>query len=344
MLLGLLWSPFCFAVIALASLSFGYTLTDSTILIIPPMMFMLVISLSTWYLCKIRPIGGKRLVMTFVIHFFSAAIINLIWLFLMFLYSVLLDKTTKSEVWEFRFVEALPLWASVGITIYFLATMFHYLVIALENARQAEREVLEERLLASQAELRALKSSIHPHFLFNSLAALSAIITRKPKEAAEISKKLSAFFQYSLRHGKNEIVSLGEEVKHIESYLAIEQMRLGKRLKIKLHVEKGLKDCRILSLVLLPLVENSIKHGISESVEGGTLAIDISDVNGKIRIEITNPYDPISKARVGEGLGLRTLRERLRMQYGNRASVHDSGDGKIYTVIIDLPCGQGINK
>ncbi len=337
LILGLIWSPFCLSVVLFASFVFNYDILDSMFLFLPPLFFILIFSLSTWYLCKIRPVRETSILMTAFIHFLSATILNALWLAQSYGYAFLLNKTTKMLIWTARFEESFAVWVAIGYTVYFLSVLFHYLVMAIESTREAERDALEKDILAVRSELRALKSSIHPHFLFNSLTALEALIRKDKNKAERVANLLSGFLQYSMKHSRTDVTTVRDEVEHIRTYLDIEKIRLGKRLKIKIEIQKQCERAEILSLLLIPLVENSIKHGISQCLETGTLEVQISKQNSRLHIKITNPYDPDYKARVGEGLGLRIIKERMSIHYGSGSSMRTETDDGFYIVNIWIP-------
>jgi len=184
-----------------------------------------------------------------------------------------------------------------------------------------EKDALEERLrtLATQAELRALKAQINPHFLFNSLNTIASLIASDPVQAEKSVEQLASVFRYALSSSEREFVTLGEELGFVKAYLEIEKARFGDRLVISRSVSPDLLDTPIPSLVLQPLVENSVKHGRGED---GTTRLSIGAVadDTTVRIEIRDEGagmpEPVKAGLRTDGTGLRNVGDRLRMIYG----------------------------
>ncbi len=341
LIVGLLWLPLCFWVVFLLNSLVNVTLWEASIWVVPPMGVELFICLSTWYICKITSIKRWYPVKTIWIHIISAAILNTLWLLLIMLYSEALVLVFKINTWQTLYVDAVPIFFAVGVSLYFIAILGNYLMLAVEKNRKTGQEVLKQKLLASQAELKTLKATVHPHFLFNCLNLLGPLMRNSTAKAKRVVSQLSDFLLYSLRYGKQEMVTVQDELDHINNYLGIESVRLGSRLKLKFDIEKKVLGTRLLPLMLLPLVENAIKHGIGQRIEGGTLSISIKKVSDEddIQVEITNPYDqPAQPAAVrGEGLGLKTLKQRISAYYGARGRLITWKDNKTFKVKLYFP-------
>ncbi len=337
LIVGLLWSPLCFWLIYLLTSMTDVKLWEAAVWAVPPMIVELFICLATWYLCRITIVGQWSLVKTVVLHMTAAAVLVGIWLLLIATYNGALTIIFKRVLWRDLYPEALPVFLAVGLSLYFISILAHYLVLVVEKQRKAEREALRQQLLTSEAELKAVKATIHPHFLFNCLNLLGPLLDRSKEKARAVISQLSDFLLYSLRYGKQEIVTLKDEVEHIEDYLGIESVRLGERLTLEWNIDEAALSYPIPPLTLLPLVENSIKHGINQCLQGGTLSVSIYRKEGWTRIEISNPYEKPGKPIKGEGLGLKTIEQRISIHYNNRARVTKRKTGETFTVILDLP-------
>lgn len=344
LIVGLLWLPLCFWVVFLLNSLVNVTFWEASIWVALPMAVELFICLSTWYICKITSLKQWNLLRTIWTHIISAGILSAFWLLLIMLYSEMLVLVFKTNAWQALYWDAVPLFFAVGVSLYFIAILGNYLVLAIEKNRKTEQEVLKQKLLASQAELKALKTTIHPHFLFNCLNLVGPLMRTSRTKAQTVVSQLSDFLLYSLRYGKQELVTVQDELDHIKNYLGIESVRLGNRLKLKFDIEKEVLDTRVLPLILLPLVENAIKHGIGQCIEGGTLSISIKKVSddGDIHVEITNPYDqPSQPAAVrGEGLGLKTLKQRISAYYGARGRLVIWKDNETFKTKLYFPQGK----
>jgi LytS/YehU family sensor histidine kinase len=216
----------------------------------------------------------------------------------------------------------------------------YYLVLANEKIRGTEQEILEQKLFASQAELNALKTTIHPHFFFNSLNMIGPLLRKSPKRAQTFINQLSDFLLYSLRYGKKQQVTVRDELDHISNYLAIEGERLGERLKVDQNITRTVLEQPILPLTLLPLVENAIKHGIGQSLAGGTLSISIKPDANDLVVEVQNPYEKPSRPTKGEGMGLETLKKRINVYYGPSGKLMIHKDDNTFQVKLRIPGNQ----
>ena len=337
LILGLIWSPIVISIIALQSRFSGLSWPDSALLTAPPMILELFICLSLWYLCKMTPLDIRNIANILVRHGISAAIMNAVWLMLTILYSEMLDSLLNVQIWRDRFDQAMPLLLAVGFFLYFIASLFYYLILGMEKIRKAEQQALKNHLIASRAELKSLKSTIHPHFLFNSLNALSALTQTSPKLAQKVCIQLSDFMRYSLKYSEEDTVTIKDELEHILNYLGVEQIRFGDRLKLDLNVDQQALEVETLPFSLLPLVENAVKHGIQQCLEGGALNINIKMDSQFLLIEVLNPYDPLSHPAHGEGHGLQALMKRIEAVYGNNAKLQFDKTDTTFTVKLYIP-------
>ena len=333
----LFWLPLSGGIISLQNIISGGGWISTGILLAPPLLVLLFFLLSTWYLSKSIELEMQNYFILLSQHLLAAVAVILIWLFSAMLYSEILVIVTKSAAWRQMFNRALPLLSAVSTLFYFLSISFNYLVLAMEKIRNAEKEALENRLAASSAELRALQSTIHPHFLFNSLTALTSLIHVEPGKAEEACRKLSDFLRYSIKYGQRGFVTLAEEMDRVADYLSIEQIRLGERLKIKMQIAPEAQKLLIPPLILLPLVENSIKHGVSQQILGGELSLKITRENEYVNVVIKNPLSDNGAANYGEGLGLSTLRKKLDSVYGPKYHLEIEKSKETFTAKLWLP-------
>ena len=219
--------------------------------------------------------------------------------------------------------------AAIGCVFCVFTEAVYYIYIAYARAREAERLEQEQRVMAREAELRALRAQLNPHFLFNSLNSISALTTSDPKRAREMCVLLSDFLRKSLRLGERLSVPLSEELGLLKNYFAIEQIRFGSRLEVDWQIDNATLAAEIPTLLLQPLVENAIKHGISQLIEGGMVCIRTKALDGSVSITLENPVDPDAKTPKGLGLGLRQVHQRIITRFGadGRMDV-GSGNGR----------------
>lgn len=337
LIVGLLWSPICFLVIFLTVTFVGISWGDAALWVVPPMIAEMFVCLSTWFFCRTTMQHHWRLLKTLLAHVVAALILTGLWIILIILYSYFLDDVFHRPGWTVYFPDALPVFLAVGITLYFMAILGNYLLLVVERNRRAEQDILEQKLMKGEAELRALKATVHPHFLFNCFNMLGPLMRKSMEKAETVVSRLSDFLVYSLRYGDKEVVTLRDEMTHIGNYLEIEAVRLEERLHVDKKIDDELLDAPMLPLTLLPLVENAIKHGIGQCLEGGTLSISITRDRDYIFAVISNPYDPAGRKPRGQGMGLKTLRQRFRGFYRHRAYLDVKKDGGVFRVEFRVP-------
>jgi LytS/YehU family sensor histidine kinase len=225
----------------------------------------------------------------------------------------------------------------VLILVFLLVAAMHYVLIAYEQSNMTERQTFELKLLAQDAELRALRAQIDPHFLFNSLNSISALTTSDPAKARTMVILLAEFFRNSLDLGTKNRISLTEELSLIDKFLTIEQVRFGSRLQVQQDIEQKTLECRIPPLLLQPLIENAVRHGISQLLEGGTITLRTQLHNGRLNITVKNPFDPDYVPKKGTGLGVKNVRSRIQTLYGNEGRIDIEKKDNIFTVEFSFP-------
>jgi hypothetical protein len=204
-----------------------------------------------------------------------------------------------------------------------------------------ELQLSEARSAAQQAQLAALRYQLNPHFLFNSLNSISAlIVTRRNEDAERMTEKLSSFLRTSLNADPGELVPLEEELALIEEYLDIESVRFGERLKVSVDCSPGACEALVPSFLVQPLVENAIKHGVARSREPTEIAINAVVEDGELCITVRNciPDEPERpKVRGRSGVGLINVRRRLEAVYGKGATLAAKAEDDRYIARICIP-------
>jgi LytS/YehU family sensor histidine kinase len=226
---------------------------------------------------------------------------------------------------------------SLLVLIFLLIASMHYVIIGFERSNESERQTFELKLLAQDAELRALRAQIDPHFLFNSLNSISALTTSDPAKARTMVILLAEFFRNSLDLGTKNRISLTEELSLIDKFLTIEQIRFGSRLQVQQDIEQKTLECRIPPLLLQPLIENAVHHGISQLLEGGTITLRTQLHNNRLNITIKNPFDPDYVPKKGTGLGVKNVRSRIQTLYGNEGRIDIEKKDNIFSVEFSFP-------
>jgi LytS/YehU family sensor histidine kinase len=205
--------------------------------------------------------------------------------------------------------------------------------------RFSEIQRLRLEVLARDAELQALHAQIQPHFLFNALNVLRALIDEDPARARDLVTELSDLLRYALKAGRHERVPLGEELAVVESYLRIESARFEDRLAWRIDADDAARATTLPPMLLQTLVENGVKHGIAASEHGGELAVAARCENGAVRLTVTSPGR--LGARGDTAVGLANARGRLRLIYGERATLSLAEGEHGVVAEITLPLGSG---
>lgn len=213
----------------------------------------------------------------------------------------------------------------LNVTALFTVWAVLYLTItARRDQRSAALRQSELTRALQLAELRLLKSQLNPHFLFNSLNSVRALIADDPARAQKAVTQLSRTLRYTLTAGREELVTLARELDIVEDYLALESLRFGERLRIERDFASDAMGVRVPVMLLQTLVENAIKHGIAELPAGGALRIVAALRGGTLHIEVENTRPERTESAVlseGEGVGLDNAAERLRLLFGSRATL-----------------------
>jgi two-component system sensor histidine kinase AlgZ len=209
--------------------------------------------------------------------------------------------------------------------------------------RARQHELREERLRrqALKAELAAIQARTDPHFLFNSLNTVAGFVEEDPARAADMLQRLAALFRYALEGSRVERVRLGDEVQAVRTYLEIEAVRFGDRLRWSVTVEESLLDLLVLPHLLQPVVENAVRHGIGPRPGPGKVEVRISQEGDRLRVEVEDDgARGEGPARKGSGTALADLKERLQLSYGGGASLQrDTGPLGGCRVRIIVPTG-----
>jgi signal transduction histidine kinase len=207
-----------------------------------------------------------------------------------------------------------------GLMFGWLCLYFFYHLFDRLNRSEIERFRLMSAV--KEAELRALKSQVNPHFIFNSLNSLRALIDEDPPRARKAVTQLANLLRYSLQSGQLETVPFEDELDIVNDYLALEQVRHEERLRLRLDIAPDALQLRIPPMLLQTLVENAVKYGISPRPEGGEIAIVARNSDGALRIQVSNPGRIEGNGQASStGVGLHNAAERLRLIFGERATL-----------------------
>ena len=309
----------------------------AAVFFLPLMMLYAFIGLSAFYLCRAFPISEvERTWRAVPAHVSAAATVGGLCVALAWGWARLLVSLNIGLQPQLYLAQPWLLFA-VGALLFWLATAFHYVLIASSASQQAERRSLEAGLLAREAELKALRAQLDPHFLFNSLNSISSLTARDPSAARKMCLLLADFLRDTLRLGAAQRISLQEELNIVERYLSIEQVRLGARLNILKETSEQALGAKVPALILQPLAENAVLHGIAHLLEGGTVTIRAQTEHSMLIVWVTNPCDPDRPRPKRAGIGLSLVRQRLQSQFGLAGQLETGEERGEFTAKLSLP-------
>jgi sensor histidine kinase YesM len=299
---------------------------------------------SAYYLCRAYPLGSPNAQAIPLVFSVAAVMSGFLWLAI-------------AQTWN-GLCQAMQLWwlgieitrhlsaliVALGMLLYGLTAAVHYLVNEFVRAKNAEQRELQSQLMAQEAELRMLRTQIDPHFLFNSLNSISALTSQDPKGARRMTLELASFFRQSLGMEAHKLVTLEQELVLIQHFLAIEKVRFGERLLAEVQVAEDAAVCLVPPMIIQPLVENAVKHGICNLPEGGCVSIAARRSGSVLHIEVHNAMDPDAGGARGAGIGLANVRQRLAGAYKHEASLHVEAQGGRFSVRIAMPAQTADNE
>lgn len=335
------WLPLAVLLAGVAAYLGGSPWPEAVTLALPLATVFAFLCLGAGYSCRVLPLSRTAASRTMLSHGTTAVVTAALWVGLARLFGHLLELADLFHGVVFRLSRISGSLMTLGVLLYLLAVAVHYLATAREESRLAEQRVLQAELAAREAELRALKAQIDPHFLFNSLNSINALVGRDPEAARKVCAGLGDLMRLNLRNGNKRTIALKEEMAMVRMYLDLEKVRLGERLQVKEQVQPASLACRVPPLVLQPLVENALKHGVGSLIAGGTVSLAAEVHGDRLSITVTNPVDPDAPPRPGTGTGLRNLGQRLAALYGKEGALRTGRDGMTYSAQVTLPVDGG---
>ena len=311
----------------------GLTVWTAALLGFPLAGAYAFVCLSAWYVARSTPLATSGMPRLLATALGASVLSSGAWLAVGRGWAGLLRRWSGVGV---SFQEIATLVFGFGVLLYLLSIAVAYVAAAFEHAREAERRELQAQVYSRDAELRTLRAQIDPHFLFNSLHSISALTAADPAAARRMTILLGDFLRESLALGALDRIPLAKELALVEKYLEVERVRLGDRLQVRVSPGEG-GDCVVPPLLLQPLVENAVKHGVSHVLAGGVVAVSASCTPSRLTITVENPADADRPRKPGTGLGLNNVRDRLRTLYGSDAAIRWQEQGGRWRVEVSLP-------
>ncbi|PWE01464.1 histidine kinase [Marinilabilia rubra] len=232
---------------------------------------------------------------------------------------------------------SLPVRAALGSLLLLLLIFMYHFISFYQNLEEKSRREEQLKKMVKEAELKALKAQLNPHFLFNSLNSISSLTISKPEAARQMLTQLSDFLRYSLRRNHQSFLPLNDEITNMKRYLDIEKVRFGERLISKFDIPEECLNMPVPAMLLQPVYENAIKHGLYESIEPVTIQTTCRIYQNGLRLSIVNNFDPDSTRQKGEGVGLENIRNKLYLFYNRKDLISISKEEDYFEVSFILP-------
>jgi len=259
-----------------------------------------------------------------------------IWLFLSrWLCGLFLDY---NEGYALFLDRSLIIRGSIGFLLMGCVTLICVLWYNWGDQQATEQRKQDAERLAREAELFKLRHQLQPHFLFNSLNSINALIGSRPQEAREMIQQLSDFLRGTLKKEEHQWISLSEEMQYLQLYLDIEKVRFGNRLSTRIEIEENARQLKIPVLLLQPVVENAIKFGLYDTTDEIVIHITASVDDNTLVVIVKNPFDPeTAQPMQGTGFGLNVVKRRLDLLFGRNDLLITHTKENIFTTTIKVP-------
>ena len=294
-----------------------------------------VIGLAIWFPVQFNSFSPKKVLGPLINLIATGSLTITVWVGLSYF---ILKKLLQGSPGYLEFLEtSIANRIIIDTLFYTLLVMVYSLVVYSINLREKIDGEVNLKTLVREAELSILKTQINPHFLFNSLNSISHLIKKNPDKAREMIIKLSEFLRFSLKYSEDENIKLNEELENMERYLQIEKIRFGEKLNYRKNIDSRALNSQIPNMILQPLLENAIKHGVYESTEPINIFLEVEVKERYLEIILKNDYDPGAVPRIGAGIGLKNIAERLKLLYGRMDLMDYSGSKGIFTIKLKIP-------
>lgn len=234
--------------------------------------------------------------------------------------------------------KSLPVRFGIAVLLIACMEMISILWYSFEEQKATSKRKTDAEQLSKDAELYKLRTQLQPHFLFNSLNSINALIGLKPDEARRMVQQLSEFLRGTLRREEHQWIPLEEELQHLRLYLEIEKVRFGNRLSTEFAVQEDSLKMKIPAMLLQPLVENAIKFGLYDTTGETVISVEAKAEDGLLAISVQNPFDPeTATSNKGTGFGLSSIQRRLYLLFARNDLINTRADGNIFTTILKVP-------
>jgi hypothetical protein len=251
--------------------------------------------------------------------------------------SILLLISNDAADYDNFFSQSVPVRLAIGFLIIGCMALICVLWYTLQEQQEIDKRKTEAEKLARDAELYKLRQQLQPHFLFNSLNSINALIGLQPQLARTMIQQLSDFLRGTLKKEDNQWTSLEEELQHLQLYLDIEKVRFGHRLSTTIKNET-IGALKLPVMLLQPVVENAIKFGLYDTTDAINISIEALQVDGNLVVQVKNPFDPdTSSPKKGTGFGLSSVQRRLYLLFARTDLLQTQSNEQLFITTIKIP-------
>jgi two-component system, LytTR family, sensor kinase len=263
-------------------------------------------------------------------------VFTILWLLLSkWLLGISLDSY---ENYSFFLKRSLFIRASIGFLVLGIVTMSVIIWYNWQEQQTSEQRKTDAEKLAKEAELFKLRQQLQPHFLFNSLNSINALIGIRPEEARKMVQQLSDFLRGTIKKEETQWVNLQEEIQYLQLYLDIEKVRFGNRLATVIETDETTREMKLPALILQPIVENAIKFGLYDTTGETIIRLETKKQDSELIIKVSNPFDPeTSSPKQGTGFGLKSVQRRLYLLFARHDLLTTEAKDNIFTTTVKIP-------
>lgn len=294
-----------------------------------------LIGLAIWYPVRFNPVSSKNLINPLFAILITGVLTVTLWVSISFF---ILKSLFPGDEYYIGFLNrSVTNRIIIDFLLYVVLVLVYSLIVYSSNLKEKISDEANLRTLVREAELNMLKAQINPHFLFNALNSISLLTKKDPGGARNMIIKLSDYLRYSLRFGQESMISFGEEIENMERYLDIEKIRFGKKLKYRKSIGVETDQIRLPNMILQPLLENAIKHGVYESLVPVTVDISANLKGEMLIVTVENEFDPDATPRKGAGIGLKNINSRLELIYSRTDLLKYQQKDRYFRVELRIP-------
>ena len=292
------------------------------------------LGLAIWEVCVRLQLPERFSARFFAIHLLTAGTYSVLWVLGTLAVEPLI---THKPMWDVLKTPRAITWALTGIWLYSIVAGISYAILAQQKARESERRALRAEAELSAARLDALQHRLHPHFLFNALHTVAALVREDTSQAESAIEKLGDMLRYTLQDETSNTVPFAEEWEFTRRYLDFEQLRHGDRLRVVTAIDPQCMNCSAPLFALQTLVENAVHHSIATRPAGGKIEITAHPVDKLLLVQVRDDGGNGKSSQNGSHFGLSALRERLHAVYGNSAKLSVASDASGFQVSFMIP-------